>query len=69
MTHTQTVLYCHGCNEKFAVTVDERGCPQCGQTLAPLATTYQRLRGGVQGAIGPWWSLEECPQRALHPGH
>ncbi len=27
-----------------------------GQTLAPLATTYQRLGGGVQGAIGPLWS-------------
>jgi serine/threonine-protein kinase len=33
----QTVLYCHGCNEKFAVSGGEHGCPQCGQTLAPLA--------------------------------
>ena len=37
MSHIQTVLFCHGCNEKFAVTADERGCPQCGQTLAPLS--------------------------------
>jgi D-xylose transport system permease protein len=27
-----------------------------GQTLAPLASEYQRLGGGVQGAIGPGWS-------------
>ncbi len=27
-----------------------------GQTLAPLSTTFARLGGGVQGAIGPGWS-------------
>ncbi|QJR15232.1 sugar ABC transporter permease [Usitatibacter palustris] len=27
-----------------------------GQTLAPLATPYQRLGGGVNGSIGPLWS-------------
>jgi D-xylose transport system permease protein len=27
-----------------------------GQTLAPLATTYQRLGGGVHGSIGTLWS-------------
>ena len=31
---TQSVLFCHGCNEKFAVPVDSRNCPQCGLTLA-----------------------------------
>jgi serine/threonine-protein kinase len=32
----QTVLFCHGCNEKFAVPEDQAACPQCGQTMAPL---------------------------------
>jgi D-xylose transport system permease protein len=27
-----------------------------GQTLAPLATEYQRIGGGIQGSIGPTWS-------------
>jgi D-xylose transport system permease protein len=27
-----------------------------GQTLAPLADTYQRIGGGVGGSIGPGWS-------------
>lgn len=30
------ILFCQGCNEKFAVAVDSRTCPQCGQTLAGL---------------------------------
>jgi serine/threonine-protein kinase len=33
-TTTQSVLFCHGCNEKFAVPVDSQMCPQCGLTLA-----------------------------------
>ncbi len=37
MIQTQTVLFCHGCNEKFAVAADEHACPQCGLTLAMLA--------------------------------
>jgi serine/threonine-protein kinase len=32
----QTVLFCHGCNEKFAVPEEQQACPQCGQTMAPL---------------------------------
>ena len=31
---TQSVLFCRGCNEKFAVPVDSQNCPQCGLTLA-----------------------------------
>jgi D-xylose transport system permease protein len=27
-----------------------------GQTLAPLSTVYQRIGGGVNGSIGPFWS-------------
>jgi D-xylose transport system permease protein len=27
-----------------------------GQTLAPLSENYQRLGGGLQGSIGPFWS-------------
>jgi D-xylose transport system permease protein len=27
-----------------------------GQTLAPMATTYQRIGGGIDGSIGPAWS-------------
>jgi serine/threonine-protein kinase len=36
-TMFQTVLFCHGCNEKFAVQEGDRLCPHCGQTLAALA--------------------------------
>jgi serine/threonine-protein kinase len=32
----QTVLFCQGCNGKFAVAADQRVCPHCGQPLAPL---------------------------------
>src|SRR5688572_19922890 len=32
-----TVLFCHGCNEKFAVSADDPACPHCGQTLLGLA--------------------------------
>jgi hypothetical protein len=34
---SQTVMFCHGCNEKFAVPLDSRTCPQCGQTLDGLS--------------------------------
>jgi serine/threonine-protein kinase len=33
----QTVLFCHGCNEKFAVSESDPACPHCGQTLLGLA--------------------------------
>lgn len=34
---TQTVLFCPGCNEKFAVPDSEPCCPQCGETMSSLA--------------------------------
>jgi serine/threonine-protein kinase len=33
----QTVLFCHCCNEKFAVSESEPACPNCGQTLLGLS--------------------------------
>src|SRR5262245_27256439 len=36
-TMSQTVLFCHGCNEKFAVSESNPACPHCGQTLLGLA--------------------------------
>ena len=33
----QTVLFCPGCNEKFAVPELEPCCPQCGETMSSLA--------------------------------
>lgn len=33
----QTVLFCGGCNEKFAVPDVEPRCPQCGQQMSSLA--------------------------------
>ena len=35
---SQTLRYCHGCNEKFAVHEDGDSCPRCSQRLSPLAT-------------------------------
>ena len=34
---SQTVLFCHCCNEKFAVSESDPACPHCGQTLLTLA--------------------------------
>jgi serine/threonine-protein kinase len=30
---TESVFFCAGCNEKFAASVEDPSCPQCGQTL------------------------------------
>jgi serine/threonine-protein kinase len=34
---SQTVLFCHCCNEKFAVSESDPACPHCGQTLLGLS--------------------------------
>ncbi|MBI3463861.1 MAG: serine/threonine protein kinase, partial [Planctomycetes bacterium] len=31
----RNVLFCAGCNEKFAVSAGDETCPQCGQALVP----------------------------------
>jgi serine/threonine-protein kinase len=37
IANSLTVLFCEGCNEKFAVPADVLVCPQCGQPLTALA--------------------------------
>ncbi len=52
-TMIQEKLFCHGCNEKFAVADDERQCPQCGQTLTELddAATVEYADMAARGTM------------------